>query len=177
MSAKKLTSLLSVCHDRWKEDTVRNLSQTVIYSHKCVSRHTVTMGTSAFVTFILIPQCTSPLSKTVLNPSGELFTKFKRTRLCLVCCFKFHGKADLQANTQSNDTRPWMLIPLRWSNRPFAQLLPGLETGIRWRSVSHLHMISVLRRAESCFSCLRFGLFWVRFICRWLTDRHRMPRL
>ena len=31
------------------------------------------------------------------------------------------------------------------------------------------------RRAESCFSCLRFGLFWVRFICRCLTDRHRMP--
>ena len=33
------------------------------------------------------------------------------------------------------------------------------------------------RRAESCFSCLRFGLFWVRFICRWLTDCYRMPRL
>ena len=24
------------------------------------------------------------------------------------------------------------------------------------------------RRAESCFSCLRFGVFWVRFICRCL---------
>ena len=49
----------------------------------------------------------------------------------------------------------------RHDNRPFAQLLPGLETG---------HPVTVGQSPaydfRKLFSCLRFGLFCVRFMCR-----------
>ena len=50
--------------------------------------------------YFLVTQCSCASCETVLNPfeSGELSTKFKDT-FCMFRNFKFHGKADLQANT------------------------------------------------------------------------------
>ena len=39
----------------------------------------------------------------------------------------------------------------RCINRPFAQLLSGLERGNRWRSVSHLQMVSVFPKSRKRF--------------------------
>ena len=72
-----------------------------------------------------------------------------------------------------------IITGITYYNRPFTQLLPGLETGhpvtVTGQSPTSVTCIwfQCFRRAE----CLWFGLFWVRFICRWLTDRHRMPCL
>ena len=46
-------------------------------------------------------------------------------------------------------------------------------TWVRDRASGHGRSVTCIwfqcfRGAESCFSCLRFGMFWVQFICRWL---------
>ena len=110
--------------------------------------------------------CVFRILKKSPEVSISIFSREKpQARACN--CWRVRGQT--RANGLQDHARPNL------PDHAFAQLLPGLS--IRWRSVSHLLMISVSRRAESCFSCLRFGLFWVRLICRWLTDRHRMPRL
>ena len=54
---------------------------------------------------------------------------------------------------------PFIIRVCTFPNKLFAQLLPGLETGHRWRSVSHLHINrtknSPKRRQEKQLSALR----------------------